>query len=244
MKKVDFLVVGTQKSGTSALYRYLREHSQIEMGKNKEAHFFDNEDNFKDKVNYHNYHQFFTDDESKVKGECTPIYMYWSSSISRIFEYNTQIKIITILRNPIDRAFSHWNMERLKNNDEIDFSTAIRLENDRCREALPLQHRIFSYTDRGFYSEQICRIWRYFPKGQTLFIKQENLKDHPLKVLDEISALLGISAFEDIKKMNVHSRPYVNTMSDNDFEYLSDLFCNDIKQVELMLSWDCSNWKK
>ena len=140
--KVDFLIVGAQKSGTSALDEYLRGHSEIQMAKRKEAHFFDVENNFVSRVDYSKYHALFEDDCGRTrKGEATPIYMYWYEAPKRIWEYNPNMKLMAVLRNPIDRAFSHWNMERDKNTDNLPFSEAIRTEAMRCRKALPFQHR-------------------------------------------------------------------------------------------------------
>jgi len=240
--RINFLIVGSQKSGTSALDKYLREHSEIEMGIKKELHFFDNEEIFKNEVNYDIYHKNFSSDISKVKGESTPIYMYWTPSLGRIYEYNPNMKIIAILRNPITRAFSHWNMERDRDADSESFPIAIRTENERCRTALPLQHRVYSYTDRGFYSEQIRHIWKYFPKEQTLFIKQDDLKKKPQEVLSHISSFLNISPFYTIEQKDVHSRPYINKLSDEDYAFLSNLYFYEIKTLEQMLQWDCSDW--
>jgi len=241
--RISFLIVGAQKSGTSALDKYLREHSEIEMAHLKEVHFFDNEENFQDTVNYDSYHKNFSNNSSKIKGECTPIYMYWHPSIRRIFEYNPKLKIIAILRNPIERAFSHWNMERDRNAETATFSTAIRQESIRCQEKLPFQHRVFSYTDRGFYSKQIKRIWQFFPKEQTLFIKHGDLRNRPHEVLKGIGRFLGISAFNKVKEMDVHSRPYTRKMTNEDYIYLSALYFDEIKKVEAMLNWDCTDWK-
>lgn len=240
--RLDFLIVGSQKSGTTALDQYLREHSEVEMGVKKELHFFDNDSFFMNRVNYDDYHKNFLSNKIKIKGESTPIYMYWNPSIPRIYEYNPNIKIIAILRNPITRAFSHWNMERDRDADSELFSIAIRKENDRCRASLPLQHRVYSYTDRGFYSEQIRRIWRFFPKKQTLFIKHDDLKNKPLKVLQNIAIFLDIPPFEQFEEKNIHSRPYINTLSDDDYKFLHDLYYEEIKTIERMLNWDCSEW--
>lgn len=241
--KVQFLVIGSQKSGTSALDKYLRENPIIEMAAKKEVHFFDNEENFKDGANYEKYYQYFSDNKNSIKGESTPIYMYWASSIRRIYEYNPKMKVIAILRNPIERAFSQWNMERDRGTDTVDFATAIRTEGNRCREALPFQHRCYSYIDRGFYSEQIRRIWRYFPQDQTLFIKYENFKKNPQQTLNEISNFLNVPPFNKIKEKIVNKRPYINKMAEKDRIYLESIFCHDIKQLELMLNWNCSNWR-
>jgi hypothetical protein len=162
--KVDFLIAGVQKGGTTALDTYLRQHPQICMANSKEIHFFDDENIFSQgKPDYSLYHACFNKAAGHVvSGEATPIYAYWHDSPRRIWEYNSEMKIILILRNPIERAFSHWNMERHRNAEALSFWDAIQGESLRCRDALPLQHRVYSYTDRGFYTEQVRRIWRYF----------------------------------------------------------------------------------
>lgn len=245
--KVKFLVIGTQKGGTSALDRYLRQHSEIQMAKQKEVHFFDNEQYFtprlfSNKVNYKKYHGFFDNSKGKLRGECTPIYMYWRESIKRIYQYNPDMKLIAVLRNPSERAFSHWNMERDRGAETLPFHDAIINELGRCRDELPFMHRVYSYVDRGFYAEQIRNVWRFFPKRQTLFIKHSALKNDLTSTLDEVSAFLGVSDFEKQEQLDVHSREYVSAMTEQDRTYLKDLYFHDIKQVEKMLGWDCTEW--
>ena len=147
--KIDFIICGTQKGGTSALDAYLRRHPEICMAISKEVHFFDNEKAFCDGLpDYSLYHSFFSPQPShKLVGEATPVYMYWRDATRRIWQYNPNIKLIVVLRNPIDRAYSNWNMERLRNRDTVAFWEAIQNEEERCREALPYQHRIYSYIE-------------------------------------------------------------------------------------------------
>jgi hypothetical protein len=165
-KPIDFIICGTQKGGTSALDAYLREHPEICMADHKEVHFFDNEDNFsRSKPDYSKYHSHFSPKTThNIVGEATPIYMYWNDAPRRIWEYNPNVKLIVLLRNPIERAYSHWNMERQRNVENLSFWDAIQNEKERCRETLPLQHRLYSYVDRGFYLGQIRRLWAFFWK--------------------------------------------------------------------------------
>ena len=125
--RIDFIIAGTQKGGTTALDEYFRTHQSICMAHKKEVHFFDEDRYFEKKSpNYSKYHKYFSpNDYSQVIGEATPIYMYWNKAIERIHVYNPQIKLIIILRNPIDRAFSHWNMERDKGRESRTFLKAI-----------------------------------------------------------------------------------------------------------------------
>jgi hypothetical protein len=241
---VDFIVCGTQKGGTSALYAYLDEHPQICMASKKEVHFFDDEKAFsRNKPNYGNYHTWFSPEEtSLVLGEATPIYMYWYSAPKRIWAYNPNIKLVVMLRNPIERAYSHWNMERSKGNETLDFREAIMHERSRCREALPEQHRIYSYVDRGFYLEQLCRLWTYFPRDNVLVLKNEDLKSAPDETLKCVCDFIGVSHFHDVTEKDVHSRPYTSKMDREERSYLQGVFEYEIKALERELNWDCSDW--
>jgi hypothetical protein len=243
VKKVNFVLAGTQKGGTTALYSYLKQHNNIQMASVKEVHFFDNEANFKDTIDYSKYHLYFNENEKKeILGEATPIYMYWNQSVERIFNYNKEIKFIIILRNPIDRAYSHWNMERDRNADTMSFHYAIHNEKKRCEETLPFQHRVYSYIDRGFYTKQLKKIWEFFPKKQVLILKNTDLQDRPNETLLKVTNFLNIENFNIVEKRNIHSRNYISKMDVKDREYLKNIFVNEIKELEVLLNWDCSDW--
>jgi len=161
--KVNFLICGVQKGGTTAMYNYLSGHPEVFLVKRKEAHFFDFERFFQTaQIDYSIYHSLFNPTpQQRVLGESTPIYMYWHEAPKRIWQYNPDMKLIAVLRNPIDRAYSHWNMEYDRKTDSLPFWEALQSEAQRCREALPYQHRVYSYVDRGFYTEQLRRLWTY-----------------------------------------------------------------------------------
>lgn len=241
---VNFIICGTQKGGTSALYTYLRMHQEICMSKQKEVHFFDNEDIFgSKKPNYDEYHSFFLPEIShKIIGEATPIYMYWHNAPKRIYQYNPKMKIIVILRNPIERAYSHWNMERVRGNDSLSFWDAIHKEKERCEEALPYQHRTFSYIDRGFYLNQLRIIWSYFPSEQVLILKNEDLKNKHREIIIQVYQFLGVKQIEKLKSINAHLYPYIAQMSSKEKLYLQSIYQNEIQNIEKELGWDCTNW--
>ncbi len=249
---IDFLVIGAQKAGTSALNAYLREHNEICTGNKKEIHFFDNEEEFNHQyVDYDKYHSNFSPkSHHKVVGEVTPIYMYWEDSIKRIWKYNPKIKIIIILRNPIERAYSHWQMlsnrgtEINRAVESLSFMNAVTSENERSKEARPHKHRAYSYIDRGFYTQQIKNVWRYFDRSQVLILKNEDLKSNATITLNKIANFLNISAFKDIKEKSVFAGKYIQKMDADTYKYLKNIFYYDIKQLEQLLNWDCSSWYK
>jgi len=243
-KLVNFVICGTQKGGTTALYSYLREHPEICMADRKEVHFFDNETLFVNvKPNYSQYHVSFNPREShKLLGEATPIYMYWHDAPRRIWEYNSDMKLIVILRNPIDRAYSHWNMEKNRNTESLAFWDAIQNEGVRCREALPYQHRVYSYIDRGFYLNQLRKLWHYFSTENVLVLKNEYLKKQPDKCLKDVCVFLGVKHFENVTPKIAHSLSYTSKMSAKERKYLQSIFEYEIMNIERVLKWDCSDW--
>ena len=243
-KQVEFLICGAQKGGTTALHGYLQRHPQLYLPNQKELHYFDNEDKNWENPNYEIYHQHFADakTEQQLLGEATPIYMYWNSSPARIWQYNPRIKLIAMLRNPITRAFSHWNMERERKADGMGFLEAITTETARCRGALPLQHRVYSYVDRGFYSQQLRRLWSYFPQKQVLVLRQEQLQQNPGLTMEQIYKHLGIVNVPFTGAQQLHALPYEDPMPAAAKDWLRQHFLWEIKQLEAMLGWDCRNW--
>ncbi len=242
-RKVNFLICGTQKGGTTVLDTYLRTHPEICMAKHKEVHYFDREKHFLfQKPDYHQYHTFFNPNQNqKVLGETTPVYMYWYTAPRRIWEYNSNMKLILILRNPIERAYSHWNMQRDRGYDTLSFHEAIQAEEIRRQKSLPWQNRRFSYLDRGYYSEQIRRLRSFFPKDQIMIIRNKQLRAEPEKILNQIYQFISVSGLDNIEPIDHQTRNY-SPMSAEDHDYLKHLYKLEIKSLERITGWDCQDW--
>lgn len=245
-RKINFLIVGAQKAGTSALDHYLRLHPEISMAKGKELHFFDNEEVFSSaSIDYSLFEdQFETKKGISLYGEATPIYMYWEPAMQRIWDYNRDMRLIAILRNPADRAFSHWSMEVDRAAERDDFFHCIRHEMERTKAAKPLQHRVFSYVDRGFYSAQIQRIFRFFRREQVLFLKYEDYVRNQPGSLAGVFQFLGVNPDRfQFMPQQIRVGNYSRAMLPEERSYLLDLFREDIGEVERLLGWDCGDWK-
>ena len=152
------------------------------------------------------------------------------------------MRLIFLLRNPIERAYSQWNMQRSRGWDDLPFGEAIRRERERCRAALPLQHRRHSYVDRGFYAEQLRRYLHFFPREQILVLRSEAFRADSKAVLDRIARFLGVSSFPEEQAPEVHVGQYASPMAEEDREYLRDLYEPSIRDLEKLLDWDCSDW--
>ena len=242
--RLDFILAGAQKSGTTALHYFLSKHPDITMGDQQEMHFFDNEEIFSRPVDYELLHRHFPRvRESAIAGECTPIYIYWKPAIERIWKYNPEIKLLIILRNPVDRAFAHWNMQRFKRREPLNFLDAIREEKNRSREAAPLQSRRSSYADRGFYSEQLERVFKFFPKAQVKVTKFDDFLDKKQETLVSVFRFLGVRPLAGLQNKDRNVVPYERAITAKERKHLYGLFAEDITKLEQMLGWDCADWK-
>lgn len=244
LDKVSFIVAGAQKGGTSSLDGYLRLHPELCLPLLKELHFFDTDHCFaSEPVDYTRYHALFQPAAShRLMGEATPAYLYWPTAAERIARYNPAMKLIMVLRNPITRAYSHWNMTRLTRREPLSFLRAVQAEAQRMRE-LPLQDaKTFAYVDRGFYTRQLKRLWRYFPREQTVVFKSEQLRATPTDVLARIAEFLCVAPFPPVEEQRLEARRYGTVMTAEERQHLVALFRAEIEELEQLLGWDCAEW--
>jgi hypothetical protein len=244
IERLDFILVGAQKSGTTALHYFLSRHPDINMGDQQEIHFFDNDAMFVPQVDYEQLHKHYPLLAlSTITGDCTPSYMYHKLATERIWEYNPKIKLLVLLRNPVERAFAHWNMQRFKGREPLDFFDAVREEQTRIAGAPPDEARRFAYVDRGFYGRQLARLFKFFPRKQVKVVKFEEFKDNQREILASIFSFLGLKALRSVRSKDRNVVPYERVMNWEERVFLYNLFAEDIAQIERMLSWDCSGWK-
>lgn len=190
---VTFLIAGVQKGGTTALYDYLRDMGDVALSRAKEPHFFDDDAQDWARPDYGAYHARFDDPAGRPCGEATPIYLYWPNGLERIAAYNPAMRLILVLRDPVERAWSHWRMEYARGPETLPFAEAIRRGRMRLFEAEPWGfHREFSYVERGFYGEQVERLFGLFPREQVLILKSQALRADPAPALAQVRAFLGL----------------------------------------------------
>jgi Sulfotransferase domain len=244
IERLDFILAGAQKSGTTALHYFLSRHPNITMGDQQEIHFFDNDAMFVPQVDYEQLHKHYPPlAPSTITGDCTPSYMYYELAAERIWKYNPHIKLLIILRNPVERAFAHWNMQRFKAREPLDFFDAVREEQSRIAGAPPAEARRFAYVDRGFYGRQLARFFKFFPREQVKAVKFEEFKEHQRKTLAAIFSFLGRRPLRSVRSKDRNVVPYERAMNWEERVFLYNLFAEDIANVERMLGWDCADWK-
>jgi hypothetical protein len=244
VEQLDFIVAGAQKCGTTALHYQLERHPQIALPNNEELHFFDDEERFGGDVNYQDLHDSFRPSLGAVAvGESTPVYLYWRPALERIWNYNKDIKLIILLRNPVDRAFSHWNMQRERGYEPLDFLDAIKAEEQRQREAAPVQSRRFSYVGRGLYGEQLERVFKYFPREQVKVVRAEELRSDFSGVVNAIFNFVGAESLRKIPNKERNPIRYEHRITEEERNLVFRFFEKDVGALEELLEWDCSSWK-
>ncbi|HLZ74983.1 sulfotransferase domain-containing protein [Phenylobacterium sp.] len=196
--KVAFIVAGVQKGGTTALFDYLGDEPGLSLSREKEVHFFDDEDQDWAAPDYRAYHAQFGAADGRLRGEATPIYLYWPNSLERIAAYNAAVRLIVMLRDPVERAWSHWKMEYARGVETKPFAWCIRegrqrlFAGERPRAQPWGFDREVSYVERGFYGEQLERALRLFARDQLLILKSADLRADPGATLGQVRAFLGL----------------------------------------------------
>jgi hypothetical protein len=195
----DFLVIGAQKAGTTALYAYLRRHPGITGPSWKEVSFFDRHyargerwyrGNFPNRLRARG-----------LVGEASPSYLFHPLAPARVKAMVPEARLVALVRNPVDRAFSHYQHEVALGREPLSFEEALAAEDERLRgeeERLSADPRYFShawwnytYRSRGLYAEQLERWLAAFPREQLLVFPSEDLLGDPDGAYGRVLQFLG-----------------------------------------------------
>ena len=212
--KVDFFIVGAPKAGTTSLYHYLNEHLEVEMSSQKEPDYFSDyalhEQGMyygKNRIdNINKYHGLFTPNAVKLRGEASVSYLFYNDVPQKIKDYNQKSKIIIILRNPIDRAFSHYLMDYRLGLVSESFEDIINKKSKHKNAHLFYQQ----YIQVSEYAPQIKRYLNVFKRENILFIDYEDFKNDVAEVVNNVYLFLGVN--DDFqpnlnKKHNTYTMP-------------------------------------
>lgn len=222
----QFLIIGAQKGGTVALRGYLSKHPNIMPASREEIHFFDQDVGYrKGEAWYHSHfplpHRL---GQQSITCDVTPSYLYYPVSAERIFSCDPYIKLIALLRDPVERAFSAWNMFRTLSHSEPEhlisifreyydeevrdelvnmlfagefrgFTEAVRDEIDKILSGDPELKLEPSFVRRGLYCEQLLRYFKYFERDQILIIDSHLLRTNTPVVLDKVIQFLRLPEY-------------------------------------------------
>lgn len=212
-----FLIIGTQKGGTTSLHEYLAEHSRVSPPTTKEVHYFDHAHHRGGRWYRAHFRPRARPDE--ITGESTPYYLFHPLVPELAARELPDSRLIVVLRNPIDRAFSHHNHERALGFEDLPFEDAIAREPERLRgeEELILadpryrsfSHQHHSYLARSRYAEQLERWLGHFHRDRFLVLSSEDLFADPGAALAEAERFLGLERDipDDLTARNARSYP-------------------------------------
>jgi hypothetical protein len=184
-----FLIVGAMRSGTTSLARYLGAHPDIRIAPEKEVHFFDL--NFDRGLDWY-CGRLDGSESAACVGEATPSYMYDKSSVERMVKTLPRVKLIAILRDPIDRAYSHFQLNKALGIEPMSFQQALRAEAERLGSHDHDQRFAYSYVDRGMYHAQLSRLSRRFPRESIHVALFEEMRADPEDVVEAACRFLGV----------------------------------------------------
>lgn len=255
--KPAFLIIGAQKSGTNALHYYLSQHPDLIPANVKEIDFFSGDSRYADGRN--KYHQNFPlrGVHFRLGYETSPSYLHNPNAAQRIFQYNSNLKLIAVLRDPVQRAFSAWRMyvryfseDRdwyIKwmvsrngpgwNNDEIslrtpaaiaDFGAYVEQELEAISSGKVVEAPVLSH---GFYYQQVERFTTLFGRNRLFLLTSAELRAETIRILSEIEKFLNVSAHDwdraDLRPMFVGDSSEVG-VSERTKRLLTECYREDV----------------
>jgi hypothetical protein len=202
------IIPGAMKAGTTSLFAYLDGHPQLAPSREKEVHYFD--------MNFHRGPGWYARQFPRRQGgsavvsplpfESSPYYLFEPRVPARIRAFVPDVKLVILLRDPVDRAFSHYHNNLRLGRETLSFEDAIDAEENRVDgeeerllsdpQAVSLAHKRYSYLRRGLYAEQLLRWQACFPEEQLLVVDAGRLFTDPRAVLAEVLAFIGVDPWE------------------------------------------------
>jgi hypothetical protein len=245
--QVNFIVAGVQKAGTTAIHDFLAQHPHVALLRDQALHFFDRKEHFSAsetgpvEPDYRILHGNFDPGwRWRVAGEVTADYLYYPGALERIAHYNSKMKLIISLRNPVGRAFSQWNMRRAKDQELLEFLDALKRDQEIGIWQRP---RGNAYLARSLYAPQLEQVFELFPREQVLVLKYEDLRANPFPVLDRIFDFIGVRSLSRLKNKKRNVGSYSRKITPEERVYAAAIFDEDITRVEALLGWNCSDWR-
>ena len=255
----NFIIIGAAKCGTTSLYKYLIQHPNIKFAFQKEPSFFNTY--FDKGVSWYRSNFPINNRQSFITGEASPGYFHYPPAPQRIAKLIPSIKLIVLLRNPVDRACSlyYHNLKYLGNKDTCPFEQAIKKEAERLDDELQkiinneknynmrsyyhLHKKYYhhAYLRRCIYIDYIKQWLRFFSKKQLLILKSEDLFEKPEKTYARVLDFMNLPKWnlKEYQKYNLNQYQQMNYSTRN---YLIDYFKPHNKMLyeylDMNFDWD------
>ncbi len=221
-----YLIVGAQRAGSTSLFSYLSSHPLVGAPTLKEVHFFD--EHYAEGLAWYRRHMpsgrwrrsvSERTGRSPIVGEASPYYLFHPAVPARVIVALPAVRLIALLRDPVARAYSHYQHERAQGREPLPFLEALESEPARLagEESRLLgdpsyrspAHKNQSYASRGLYAEQLERWFDVFPREQILVLRSEDLFSEPARTYARVLEFLELEPFDglDFEIMNRRSYP-------------------------------------
>lgn len=186
---------GVMKAGTTLLYAQLVNHPALRKGVRKELHYFDESPS----ISKEEYDSLFVPGEG-IKMDITPFYMYSAQAVENMQKVVDPEKtaVVVLLRDPVERAWSHYRMRLSQGMEKEAFENTFDLEKERTSQSFH-NSQLYSYFTRGFYASQLDRLYAIFPKENIRIFLFEDFVKNQQQVVNQVCDFLGIGhiAVED-----------------------------------------------
>ncbi|MEO7841490.1 MAG: sulfotransferase domain-containing protein [Anaerolineales bacterium] len=235
-KRPDFIIVGAMKSGTTQLYNFITLHPDIEEAKSKEIHYFT--------LYYHKgeewYLEHFPSDPNKLTGEASPTYFHLADTTtipSLIKRINNKIKIILIVRDPIERAVSHYNhfckVNKIQEIMSLTVNEFFSIPYDEIlTRSTNLGLRANQALSFSLYYRNYLRYNAMFDQNDMLVVSSQNLRDFPFETMKEVYHFTGVDYVEkeEFKTVGYTHGTDITKLDQHIFTRLAELFYPDYKK--------------
>ena len=238
---LDFIIAGTMKGGTTAAITNFSKHPDISMVK-EEIHYFDKKSNYQKGIEWYKKH---FDYSKKMVGDKNHDVMYEYSCLELLQMINPQVKIILFLRNPIERAYSHWKMTRdiFKNNKSFEYSVMDEINNRWNENRLAKIAFWYHFVQRGLYYQQITEILKYFPRDNIHIAISEKIRNNMSEEYQKIFSFLNLNNYNDNFEEVFISKSSDKLEKDSKiYKILQKLYSDDVKNLEKLLGYKTEWW--
>ena len=221
MKLPNFLCIGAAKCGTTTIFDILKQHNEVYTPSFKEPHFFDIESVYRNGLDWYQKTYFSKVSDEKIIADFTPSYLYEKNAPKRIFNsLGSGVKFIVLLRNPVDRAYSHYLHTKRDEYENLSFQQALLEESRRLEKAKEsddyLTELRLSYVKQGLYGRMLSNYFNYFQRENFLIIHFE--EEFINKREETIKRILEFLSLDTTQKLNIHLRS--NQASEARFKFI------------------------
>lgn len=226
----SFVVISVERGGTTSLYRYLTAHPGVAAAYRKEVHYFDmNADRGIDWYRAHFPLRAWAAWARRrygagITGEASPYYLYHPHVPLRLAQLLPRVRIVALVRNPIERAYSHYHLNVRQGKEDLSFEDALAREDERLAgewEKLAAnpsywsdRHYQFAYRGRGLYAERLEAWYRHFSAEQILVVRSEDLYADPASVATQVFRHVGVPPHELSGYKAYNQKPYADLAAD------------------------------